>query len=92
MQKIKSRNSFVKFFVGPKYGEIKKSQKLLEQNKEQIQELTQLGAQLSGKTDQQKISGQIKILEQENKQMETSLDEAKNGFNLFGWAFRIFAK
>ena len=92
MQKIKSRNGFAKFFVGPNYGEIKNSQKLLEQNKEQIQELTRLGARLSGKIDQQKISGQIKILEQENKQMETSLNEAKKGFSLFGWTFRLFAK
>ena len=92
MQKIQSINGFAKFFVGPNYGEIKNSQKLLEQNKQQIQKLSQLGTQLSKKVDQEKISGQIKILEQENQQMETSLNETKKGFSLFGWTFRLFAK
>lgn len=92
MKKIQSRSGLAKFFVGSDYGEIKSSQELLEQNKKQIRNLKQLGAQLSKKDDQRQIAEQIKFLEQANQQMETSLNEAKKGFSLFGWAFRSFAK
>lgn len=92
MKKIQSRSGLAKFFIGSDYGEIKSSQELLEQNKKQIINLKQLGVQLSKKYDQQQIAEQIKLLEYSNQQIETSLNEAKKRFSLFGWAFRSFAK
>jgi len=42
IQKIQNRSGFAKFFIGANYSEIKNSQKLLEQNKEQIQKLNEI--------------------------------------------------
>ena len=92
IQNIQSRSGFARFFVGPNYGEIKESQKLLEQNKEQIQKLNQLRAQIIGQKDQQQIAEQIQLLGQTTQQIENTLDEAQKGFSLFGWMFRLFAK
>ena len=92
LQKIQDRSGFTKFFIGPNYGEIKASEKLLEQNKEQIQKLNELGVKLSNKGDKQKIEEQIQLLEQTTQQIETSLSDAQSGFSLLGWMFRLFAK
>jgi len=92
IQKIQSRSGFAKFFIGPNYGEIKNSQKLLEQNKEQIQELDNLRTQIVNQGDQLQIVEQIQLLEQANQQIETSLNKAQKGFSLLGWIFRLFTK
>ena len=92
IQKIQSRSGFAKFFIGPNYGEIKNSQKLLEQNKERIQNLNQLKTQVADQGDQLQLVEQIQLLEQVNQQIETSLTEAQKGFSLFGWIFRLFTK
>ena len=91
-QKIESRSGFAKFFIGPNYGEIKNSQKLLEQSKVQIEELDKLRTQLDDQGDQLQIIKQIQLLEQVNQQLETSLGKAQNAFSLFGWIFRLFAE
>lgn len=91
-QKIQTRSGFAKFFIGPDYGEIKKSRKLLEQNKEQVRQLNQLMPQIVNQDDQKQITEQIQRLEQINQQTETSLNEAQKGFSILGWIFRLFAK
>lgn len=92
IQKIQSRSGFTKFFIGPNYGEIKSSKKLLGQNKEQIQELNQIRTQVVDQGDQLQILEQIQIIERANQQIETLLNEAQKGFSLFGWMFRLFTK
>lgn len=92
LQKIQNRGGFVRFFIGPNYGEIKESQKLLKQNKEQIQELNKLRAQITGQKDQQQIAEQVQLLGQVAQQVENALNESQKGFSLFGWMFRLFAK
>lgn len=91
-QKIQTRSGFAKFFIGPDYGEIKKSRKLLEQNKEHIRQLNRLMPQITNQDDQKQITEQIQRLEQINQQTETSLNEAQKGFSILGWIFRLFAK
>ena len=85
IEKIQSRSGFAKFFIGPNYGEIKDAQKTLEQNKEQIRQLNQIRTQLSNQGDRQQLTEQIRILEQANQDIETSLSNAQKGFSLFGW-------
>lgn len=92
LQKVQSRSGFTKFFVGPNYRGINNSKKLLEQNREQIKQLDEIQNQITNKNDKQKLTKQVQLLEQANQEMETSLNEAKKGFSLFGWAFKVFAK
>lgn len=91
MQKIQSRSAFAKFFIGPNYSEIKKSQKLLEQNREQIQKLNEARTQIVNQGDQLQVIEQIQALEQVNQRTETLLSESQKGFSLFGWVFRLFS-
>jgi len=86
---IQSRGGFAKFFVGPKYGEIKDAQKTLEQNKEQIRQLNQIRTQLSNQGDQQQLAEQIKALEQADQEIEILLANAQSGFSLFGWLNKL---
>ncbi len=92
LQKIQSRNGFVKFFIGPNYGEINNAQKILEQNKEQINQLNQIKTELSNEGDAQALMNQVKILEQSNLQIENSLQSEQNGFALLGWMFKLFSR
>ena len=64
----------------------------MEQNKEQIQKLNKLRAQVIDQKDQQQIAEQIQILEQTTQEIENTLNEAQKGFSLFGWIFRLFSK
>lgn len=91
VDKIQSRSGFVKLLIGPDYGEIKNAQRLLEQNREQIRQLNQLRTQLSNQGDQQQLSQQISLLEQNNQQLETILDDAQGGFSFFGWLNRLLS-
>src|SRR3989338_1570659 len=92
LQKVQSRSGFAKFFVGPNYGEINNVKKLLEQNREQIKQFGQIKNQLANQDDQQKLTEQVQLLEQSNQEIENSLNVSQNGFSLFGWIFRFFAK
>ena len=85
VEKIQSRGSFAKFFIGPNYGEIKDAQKTLEQNREQVRQLNQIKNQLSNQGDQQQLTEQIRVLEQTNQDIENLIGDAQKGFSLFGW-------
>lgn len=92
LQKVQSRSGFAKFFVGPNYGEINNAKKLLEQNREQIKQLDEVQNQLTNKSDKQKLTEQVQLLEQTNQEIENSLNTPQKGFSLFGWFFRLFTR
>jgi hypothetical protein len=90
-ESLQDRGGFLKFLVGPNYGELKNAQAALEQNKEQIKQLNQIRTQLSNEGDQQQLADQIKVLEQANQQVEITLTNAQGGFSLFGWLSRLIS-
>ena len=92
LQKIEGKSTFMKFLFGPDYNEINSAQKLLEQNREQIQQLNQIKDQLSNQGDIQSLSQQIQTLEQTHSEIGTSLEGSQKGFSLFGWMFKLFSK
>ncbi len=92
LQKIEERGTFMRFVFGPDYNEINSAQKLLEQNREQIQQLNQIKDQLSNQGDIQSLSQQIQTLEQTHSEIGTSLEGSQKGFSLFGWMFKLFSK
>ncbi len=92
LEKVQNRSGFVKFFVGPNYGEIKNTAKIVEQNREQIQQLNQTMSQITNQADQQVLAEQIQVIEQANLAIENALRESQKGFSLFGWAFRLFSR
>ncbi|MDD5071341.1 MAG: hypothetical protein PHQ42_01255 [Patescibacteria group bacterium] len=92
LQKIQSRSGFAKFFVGPNYDEINNAKKILEQNREQIEQLNQTKNQLANQDDEQNLTRQIQTLEQASLEIKNSLETAQKGFSLLGWMFRLFSK
>ena len=92
LEKAQSRSSFARFFIGANYGEINKAQKLMEQNREQIELLDKIKNQLTNEDDAQILTRQIQVMEQADLQIENSLQNTEKGFSLFGWMFRLFAK
>jgi len=92
LQQIQNRTKFVKFFVGPNYNEINKAKKILEQNREQINQLNQIKNQISDQNDIQNLNQQIQVLEQINLEIEKFLETSQKGFSLFGWLSKILSK
>ncbi|MDD4661896.1 MAG: hypothetical protein PHG24_01275 [Candidatus Pacebacteria bacterium] len=90
VEKVQSRNSFSKAIIGPDYAEINKAEALLEENKLQIQELTQLKDQLMEEAGKQVLAEQIELLNNANSEIETILDNSQKGFSLLGWVFKLF--
>jgi hypothetical protein len=91
LQKIQERERVLQFIIGPDYGEINNAKNLLNQNREQIQQLNQLKTQLYSQSDMQNLAQQIQVLEQANLQIENSLRATQGKISLFGWLFRLFA-
>jgi hypothetical protein len=92
LQQIQNRSKFVKFFVGPNYNEINKAKKILEQNREQINQLNQIKNQINDQNDIQNLNQQIQVLEQINLEIENFLETSQKGFSLFGWLSKILSK
>ncbi len=92
LQQIQNRSKFVKFFVGPNYNEINKAKKILEQNRDQINQLNQIKNEISDQNDIQNLNQQIQVLEQINLEIENFLETSQKGFSLFGWLSKILSK
>ncbi len=92
LTKVQNRNSLTRFIAGPNYGEINNAQKILEQNRQHIEQLNQIKNQIANQVDQQQIIEQIQVLEQSNSEVESFLTEAQKGFSLLGWLFKAFSK
>ncbi|MFA6919140.1 MAG: hypothetical protein WC244_03480 [Patescibacteria group bacterium] len=91
LKKVQSRGGFAKFFIGANYGEINNTQKLLEQNREQIKQLNQIKNQLTNQGDVHILTQQIQTLEQADLQIENLLQNVQKGFSLLGWMFKMFS-
>ncbi len=92
LERIQSRSRILRFFIGPDYNEISNANGILEQNREQIEQLNQIKNQITNQSDQQQLAEQIQVLEQANLQIEESLIPEQRKFSLFGWLFRSFSK
>jgi hypothetical protein len=92
LEKVKTRNRFVKFLIGPDYTEVSKAVKVLEQNREQVNELKQIKEQVENMEDGQILENQAEILEKVNLELEKEISESQKGFSLFGWVARLFNK
>jgi hypothetical protein len=92
VETIQKRSGVVKFIVGPDYKEIGSAEKILEQNREQIQQINQIKTQLENSADQQVLTKQVQLLENANTEIENMLNNSQKGFSLLGWMFKLFAK
>jgi hypothetical protein len=91
IKKIENRGAVSKFFFGPNYGEIKDAEKLLAQNREQIRELNRIRTEISDEGVQNQLAEQIRVLERTSQEVETLLEDAQEGFSLFGWLNKLIS-
>lgn len=92
LNKVQNRNKTAKFFIGANYKELNNAQKLLEQNKVQLQKLMELKAEIQNEGDLQVLENQIQLLNQVNAQIQNELNSENQGFSLLGWLFKRFSK
>lgn len=92
LEQIKNRNKFVRFFIGPNYGEINSVEKRLENHSEKLEELKQIKDEIVSETDVSAIQTQIQAMEQVSEELKTELQKQEEGFSLFGWLNRLFNK
>ena len=84
------RNGFIKFFIGPDYGQLKEVEDRLERHEQNLEELKQLRISIEDKTDASLFDDQIKVMEEVKQELEGELGKSGSGFSLFGWMNRLF--
>lgn len=85
------RNGFVKFLIGPKYGSIAEVQTAIVENQTRIKVLTDLTNQMTDPAVKQVLQDQIKMLTQQNSNLQKFVTESQEGISLFGWLMKMFA-
>lgn len=89
---IQNRNGVAKFFIGPNFGAINDAERIIVNNQQQIQVLTQLQGEVTSTADQQQLTNQINVLQQTNTQLNAYVQAQSNGFSVFGWLVKLFVK
>jgi hypothetical protein len=89
LESVKQRSKFLRFLIGPKYGQIDSIEERLEENSGKLEELIQLKENLS-EEDVEVIDVQIQVIKEIKEELLTELDLEKSGFHLFGWLSKLF--
>ena len=84
------RSGFVKFLIGPDYGQLKEVEDRLEQHEQNLEELKELRVDIEDEADASLFDDQIKIMEEVRQELEGELGTTGSGFSLFGWMNRLF--
>ena len=90
IEKIESRNIFLKFLIGPNYNGIENLKQEVEKNKTRIQNLSQIINQLENEGEKSLIQEQIQLLEEENTKLQEMIQQEEETFSLFGWLVKLF--
>ncbi|MEA3399290.1 MAG: hypothetical protein U9R00_02120 [Patescibacteria group bacterium] len=89
LQSVKQRNKFLRFLIGPKYGQIKSIEERLEENSGRLEELIALKEGLLAE-DVEIIDAQIQAMKEIKEELLTELNLEESGFTLFGWLVKLF--
>ena len=85
IDKAETRTGFAKFFIGANFGELKVAKTAIKENRDKIRELKTLMDELTTDTDKLEIANQIMIIQEENLALIDQIEQADDGFSLFGW-------
>ena len=89
LEMAQQRKGFVKFLIGPDYGELKKVEERLNQHNQNLEELKALEEDIDPE-DATLFNEQIQAMEEVKQEMEDELGESRSGLSLFGWLNKIF--
>lgn len=91
LNKLESRQTWVRAILGPDYGAIKNLKKQAEQNQLRIKQLTQLKNQLSNQTEQDQIQLAVQALIEQNTALQEKILTEENVSSLLGWFFKLIS-
>ena len=89
LKMAQQRKGFMKFLIGPDYGELKKVEERLDEHNENLEQLKVLREDFD-ETGAGLFDEQIQVMEEVKQEMENELEESRSGLSLFGWLNRIF--
>ena len=89
LEMAQQRKGFMKFLIGPDYGELKKVEENLDEHNQNLEQLKTLREDLD-EGDSDLFDEQIQAMEEVKREMENELGENRSGFSLFGWLNKIF--
>ena len=84
------RNSFVRFLIGPDYGQLKEVENRLNQHNQNLEQLKVLKEDIENGEDAVLFNEQIQVMEEGKQELEGELEENRSGLSLFGWISRMF--
>jgi hypothetical protein len=85
---VESRSSFAKFLVGVKNDKVKEVKDLLSENKQKLETLKDLKAEIKEATDLETFEKAVSQIEEYIKEVGDKVEEEARGFSLFGWLFK----
>lgn len=92
IDKIEKRSKFKTFLLGTDYKNIGVLRSEMVKTRNQIEQLKRLADKANSKKNSDDIQSQIKILEQEQEDINTFISQNESEFSLFGWAAKLFVK
>jgi hypothetical protein len=84
------RSGVLKFFIGPDFATLDETKQLIEQMRNQVQELNQIRTRLQNEGDQTELQNQIQILELQLSIFQNYVNQEEQAFSLFGWLAKLF--
>ncbi len=88
---VNDRSGFVKFLIGPKYGSIAEIKTAIVENQTRVRVLTDLMNQITDPAVKLVLQDQVKMLTQQNANLQKFVTDSESGFSMFGWLMRLFA-
>jgi len=89
LEMAQQRKGFMKFLIGPDYGQLKKVEERLDQHNQNLEQLKALREGVD-EIDADLFDEQIQSMEEVKQEMENELGESRSGLSLFGWLNKIF--
>jgi hypothetical protein len=87
LDKANNKNAALKFLFGTDFGQVNNAKEQMEQNRNRIQILNQVKAQVQNTSLQSDLQAQITVLEAQNASLQQNIDKVVGGFSLLGWLF-----
>ncbi len=90
MKSAWSRGNWVRFLIGPHFGDLNRAEKSLSQYQDQTQELIGVTNRIQSSESRTTLMDQLEKIKQVSRDWERDIQEESDVFSLFGWLFHLF--
>lgn len=88
---VDDRSGFVKFLIGPNYGQLNNIKTEISANENRIQVLTQVMNEVQDANAKAVLQEQINNLQQQNSQLQNFVNSNESKPSMLGWLIRLFS-